>query len=124
MSRLEMGKVVPGVSRKMLPGHLLTSDSCSPTTLAPQIVEGVGASSSVGEGETEIEIWCWLGLSLGLESKCRWGATARGASFMEPIGLGELRMTPAGSIWSFRTIKKKPLSVPTVDNSRFHWEIY
>jgi hypothetical protein len=42
----------------------------APRTLAPQIVEGVGASSSegegvdedvdvgVGEGETEIEIWC------------------------------------------------------------------
>jgi hypothetical protein len=54
----------------MLPGHLLSSDSCSPKTLALQIVEGVGASSSegegvdedvdvgVGEGETEIEVWC------------------------------------------------------------------
>ncbi len=54
----------------MLPGHLLSSDSCSPTTLAPQILEGVRASSSegegvdedvdvgVGEGETEIEVWC------------------------------------------------------------------
>jgi hypothetical protein len=54
----------------MLPGHLLPSDSCSPMTLATQIVEGVGTSSSegegvdedvdvgVGEGGTEIEIWC------------------------------------------------------------------
>jgi hypothetical protein len=54
----------------MLPRHLLPGDSWSPTTLAPQIVEGVRASSSegegvdedvyvgVGEGKTEIEIWC------------------------------------------------------------------
>ncbi len=58
------------VTRMMLPRHLLPGDSWSPTTLAPQIVEGVRASSSegegvdedvyvgVGEGKTEIEIWC------------------------------------------------------------------
>jgi hypothetical protein len=46
------------------PGSGNTSDATR--TLAPQIVEGVGASSSegedvdvgVGEGKTEIEIWC------------------------------------------------------------------
>jgi len=34
----------------MLPGHLLPSDSCTPTTLAPRIDAGVGASLSEGEG--------------------------------------------------------------------------
>ena len=33
----------------MLPGHLLPSDTCSPTTLAPCIDAGVGASPSEGE---------------------------------------------------------------------------
>jgi hypothetical protein len=34
----------------MLPGHLLPSDSCSPTTLAHRIDAGVGASLSEDEG--------------------------------------------------------------------------
>ncbi len=38
------------VSRKMLPAHLLPSDTCSPTALAPRIDAGEGASLSVGEG--------------------------------------------------------------------------
>ena len=34
----------------VLPGHLLPSDIRSPTTFAPRIVDGVGASLSEGEG--------------------------------------------------------------------------
>jgi len=34
----------------MLSGHLLPSDSCFPTTLAPRKDAGVGASLSDGEG--------------------------------------------------------------------------
>ncbi len=55
------------VTRLMLPGHLLPSDTCSPMTFALRIVEGVGASLSEGEGvdedvgvgedETESEFW-------------------------------------------------------------------
>ena len=57
------------VTRMMLPRQLLSSDNCSPTTLAPQIVEGVGTSPSedegvdgdvdvrVGEDDTVIELW-------------------------------------------------------------------
>jgi hypothetical protein len=37
------------------PGHLLPSDTCSPTILALRIVEGVGASLSEGEGVVEDE---------------------------------------------------------------------
>jgi hypothetical protein len=37
------------------PGHLLPSDTCSPTILALRIVEGVGASLSEGEGVDEDE---------------------------------------------------------------------
>jgi hypothetical protein len=37
----------------VLPGHLLHSDTCSPTRLAPRIVEGVGTSLSDGEGVDE-----------------------------------------------------------------------
>ena len=43
------------VTRLLLPGHLLPSDICSPTTLALRIVEGVGASLSEGEGVGEDE---------------------------------------------------------------------
>ncbi len=39
----------------MLPGHLLPSDTCFPTTLALRIVEGVGASLIEGEGVYEDE---------------------------------------------------------------------
>ncbi len=51
-------QILEMVSGKMLPGHLLPSHSCSPTTLASCIDAGVGASLSesgdvgVGEGET------------------------------------------------------------------------
>ncbi len=38
------------VSRKMLPGHLFLSDTCSPTILASRIDAGVGVSLSEGEG--------------------------------------------------------------------------
>jgi UDP-3-O-[3-hydroxymyristoyl] glucosamine N-acyltransferase len=38
------------VSRKMLPGHLLPSDTCSPTALAPRVDAGEGASLSEDEG--------------------------------------------------------------------------
>jgi hypothetical protein len=86
----------------LLPGHLRPSDTCSPTILAPRIVEGVGASLTegegvnegedvgVGEGETKSEFRFGLALDLGLGSKCRWGATVAGASvlgasFMEPF---------------------------------------
>jgi hypothetical protein len=41
------------VTRVLLPGHLLPSDTCSPTTLALRIVEGVGASLSEGENVDE-----------------------------------------------------------------------
>ncbi len=41
------------VTRMVLPGHLLHSDTCSPTRLAPRIVEGVGTSLSDGEGVDE-----------------------------------------------------------------------
>jgi hypothetical protein len=34
----------------MLPEHLLPTDSCSPTILAPRIDAGVGASLNEGEG--------------------------------------------------------------------------
>jgi hypothetical protein len=55
------------VTRLLLPGHLLPSDTCSPMTVALRIVESVGANLSegedahedddvgVGEGETESE---------------------------------------------------------------------
>jgi hypothetical protein len=76
----------------MLPEQMLPSDSCSPTTLAPQMDVGVDVDRDVGvgEAETEGEFRFWLGLDLDLGSKCRWGATvakasARGASFMEPV---------------------------------------
>jgi hypothetical protein len=39
----------------MLPGDLLPSDTCSPTAVALQIVEGVGASLIEGEGVYEGE---------------------------------------------------------------------
>ena len=52
LSKIIVDLVMPPgrVSRQMLPGHLLPSDICSPTTLAPRIDAGVGASLSEGEG--------------------------------------------------------------------------
>ncbi len=47
------------VTRMLLLRHLLSNDTCSPATLAPRIVEGVGASVGKDEGEAEVgdEFW-------------------------------------------------------------------